>query len=85
MVRSSSRKHNRNNRSNRQKRNTLRKRTHSKRLSGNKKRQNRTTRRMKRGGGFMTGAMSAARQALLPFLAYTAQKSVQRRVKNKKQ
>ena len=30
-------------------------------------------------GGFLQGALGAAREALLPFLMYTAQKRVQRR------
>lgn len=77
MARSSSRRLRRNTRKHR----TLKRKTQTRRQ---RTRKPKTRRNVKRGGGFMTGALGAARQALLPFLAYTAQKSVQRRVKNKK-
>jgi hypothetical protein len=37
-----------------------------------------------RGGSIMTSALGAARQALLPFLMYSAQKRVQRRSKTRR-
>ena len=46
-------------------------------------RKNTRTRRNQK-GGFLTGALTAARQALLPFLMYKAQKHQQKRVRTQK-
>jgi hypothetical protein len=60
----------------------------SKRRHGNKTQKRRKTMRKhnkKQKGGFLTGAMSAARQALLPLLMFGAQKHQQTRMRERKQ
>ena len=46
---------------------------------------NRTRRNRNQKGGFLTGVLTAARQALLPVLMYKAQKHQQKRVRSQTQ
>lgn len=56
----------------------------SKRSFCRKAKNTRTRRNKRQAGGFLAGAAAAAKQALLPFLMYKAQKHQQKRVRTQK-